>query len=202
MKVLIEILGEVLVTNSKKLIVIAIGIFSTSFASAQNNQTTATPVNSPPPGVSTGTATGTQTTSTPANQNNTPSATGTFDTPNSTNNGVSNNLNSNVGNSSSPGTAGVVTGTSSPISNDNILQAQQALSQQGYAVATDGVMGPQTVSALKVFQQQHGLTPSGILDSQTVNLLSNPSNSGVNRAPASVPVPSASPPVVTPGSPQ
>ena len=54
---------------------------------------------------------------------------------------------------------------------ETIRQAQQQLSQQGHQVSADGVMGPQTRSALKKFQREKGLQASGSLDQSTLTAL-------------------------------
>jgi peptidoglycan hydrolase-like protein with peptidoglycan-binding domain len=53
------------------------------------------------------------------------------------------------------------------------LQAVQTkLNELGYACgAADGIMGPKTAGALKAFQADHGLDPSGIADDRTVAAL-------------------------------
>jgi peptidoglycan hydrolase-like protein with peptidoglycan-binding domain len=48
-------------------------------------------------------------------------------------------------------------------------QVQQALRQKGHDPSpVDGVMGPQTIAAVKAFQKEHGLTPTGQLDPSTL----------------------------------
>jgi len=57
-----------------------------------------------------------------------------------------------------------------------VRSAQAALNDQGYSVgAVDGQWGPNTQSAVRRFQADKGLTPSGTLDSATLAAL------GVNR---------------------
>ncbi len=53
------------------------------------------------------------------------------------------------------------------------LQAVQSkLNELGYACgAADGIMGPKTAGALKAFQADHGLDPSGVADDRTVAAL-------------------------------
>ena len=53
-----------------------------------------------------------------------------------------------------------------------VRSAQQALKQKGFDVGSvDGEMGPNTESAIRNFQQSHGLTQSGNLDQQTLSAL-------------------------------
>lgn len=52
------------------------------------------------------------------------------------------------------------------------FELQERLNQLGYKVGTvDGVIGPRTVEALKKFQSDNNLTPSGTLDVQTIKKL-------------------------------
>ena len=44
---------------------------------------------------------------------------------------------------------------------------QYLLSAQGYAIAVDGEVGPQTIDAIKAFQSENGLTVDGIVGNQT-----------------------------------
>jgi hypothetical protein len=53
-----------------------------------------------------------------------------------------------------------------------IRSAQEALARNGFKVGpTDGLLGPRTQSALREFQRQRGLTPSGQLDNETLKAL-------------------------------
>ena len=55
---------------------------------------------------------------------------------------------------------------------EQVKKAQEKLSQQGQNPgAADGVLGPKTQAALKDFQKQNNLEPSGKLDSQTIAAL-------------------------------
>ena len=59
-----------------------------------------------------------------------------------------------------------------PMDTAQILWAQSCLAQVlGPWVIQDGVMGPGTHGALRTFQQQQQLLPSGVLDGNTVNAL-------------------------------
>lgn len=65
-------------------------------------------------------------------------------------------------------------------SQQEIHQAQQQLKSQGlYRGAVDGVMGPETQTALMTFQRQHSLPQTAQLDQKTLDALnSGGSNSG------------------------
>jgi peptidoglycan hydrolase-like protein with peptidoglycan-binding domain len=54
------------------------------------------------------------------------------------------------------------------------MQLQRALVANGENVRVDGVMGPETVTALRDYQQQHGLQPTGQMDAQTRTSLNLP----------------------------
>ncbi len=57
-------------------------------------------------------------------------------------------------------------------SSADVRQVQQALSQRGYNVgAVDGVMGPQTRSALSEFQRSNNISTTGRLDQRTMQAL-------------------------------
>jgi phage tail tape-measure protein len=61
-------------------------------------------------------------------------------------------------------------------SDATIRDAQVALNDQGYSAGpADGRYGPNTQSAVRRFQAEHGLTQTGTLDSSTLSAL------GVNR---------------------
>lgn len=56
----------------------------------------------------------------------------------------------------------------SPGDDDGIRKAQEILARKGFDVgAVDGVLGARTAAALRAFQQQVGLPPSGQLDAET-----------------------------------
>lgn len=67
-----------------------------------------------------------------------------------------------------------------------IMEAQQALTERGFSVSSDGRVGPATSSAIRRFQSQNGLTQSGMLDAPTLNALGI-SGEDFERSPASVP---------------
>ncbi len=55
----------------------------------------------------------------------------------------------------------------------SMREAQQRLNELGYGVgAPDGNAGPRTTSALRNFQRDNGLTPTGRLDAPTMDVLS------------------------------
>lgn len=62
-----------------------------------------------------------------------------------------------------------VTGLARGARGDAVKSVQSALVSQGLDVAggVDGIFGPGTESALKTFQQQHGLNASGVVDDAT-----------------------------------
>lgn len=64
------------------------------------------------------------------------------------------------------------TGEAGALNEAEIMQVQDALNQQGFDPGpTDGLMGPQTSSALREFQQAQGLEASGKADQQTLAAL-------------------------------
>ena len=60
---------------------------------------------------------------------------------------------------------------SANLSQQNIMELQQALNSQGEKVSSDGRWGPGTESALKHFQQKNGLPVTGQLDDATKSKL-------------------------------
>jgi len=62
--------------------------------------------------------------------------------------------------------------TSAPAPANNVATAQQRLKDDGYYAGTiDGVLGPNTVAALRAYQRDHKLSVTGRLDSPTVRSL-------------------------------
>jgi len=53
----------------------------------------------------------------------------------------------------------------------HVMRVQQDLNDNGFRVPVNGVMGAETVAALRQFQQQHGLPASGQIDMQTFTQL-------------------------------
>ena len=67
-----------------------------------------------------------------------------------------------------------------------IEKAQKTLKQQGHDPGTvDGVMGPQTVTALRAYQKQQGLDVTGRLDAATLAKLGDGPKSGDQAAKSS-----------------
>lgn len=64
--------------------------------------------------------------------------------------------------------AGVDATTSS---NAQVESVQASLAQEGYNVSVDGVWGPQSVEALRQFQQANNLDATGQIDAQTLAAL-------------------------------
>ena len=60
---------------------------------------------------------------------------------------------------------------SAQLSNSDIQEAQDALRSKGYSVSSDGVLGPQTIAAIREFQGDSNLSATGQLDSQTLAAL-------------------------------
>ncbi len=52
-----------------------------------------------------------------------------------------------------------------------VARAQVALNASGAQLQVDGRMGAKTVAALKAYQKEHGLKPTGKLDSATAKAL-------------------------------
>lgn len=75
--------------------------------------------------------------------------------------------------------------TAAPASRSEIQQAQEQLKSQGlYRGAVDGVMGPETQTALMAFQREHSLPQTSQLDQRTMDALNgNGSNAGGMRQP-------------------
>jgi len=59
-----------------------------------------------------------------------------------------------------------------PKGSDSIRKVQAALKAKGHNPGRiDGLMGRRTRAAIRAFQEQNSLSPSGILDDQTADLL-------------------------------
>ena len=58
------------------------------------------------------------------------------------------------------------------VDNMTIFEMQERLNELGYKVGTvDGVSGPRTVEALKKYQSDNKLTPTGTIDPETARKL-------------------------------
>lgn len=66
---------------------------------------------------------------------------------------------------------GHVSTSTSRSGDDAVKKAQAALNDKGYNLAIDGRYGPSTQSAVRDFQNKHGLTSSGTLDDSTLSAL-------------------------------
>lgn len=66
------------------------------------------------------------------------------------------------------------------LSANHIEDAQEALSEKGFKVSADGVLGNQTKAALKSFQSANNLPATGKLDTQTLAALDIEVNSQSN----------------------
>ena len=74
-----------------------------------------------------------------------------------------------------------------------VQQVQTKLQQQGlYHGGVDGLWGPETQTAVQGYQQSHGLTANGQIDSPTLASL-NLASDGTLPAPAAVPSQAATP---------
>jgi peptidoglycan hydrolase-like protein with peptidoglycan-binding domain len=62
------------------------------------------------------------------------------------------------------------------MSPDRVKEIQSALDQKGQHVTVDGKWGKQTASALRKFQQENGLKPTGRLDPETAQKLGLPAS--------------------------
>jgi peptidoglycan hydrolase-like protein with peptidoglycan-binding domain len=85
--------------------------------------------------------------------------------------------------------AALLTFTAAPVVAQDravIENAQKSLKQQGHDPGTvDGVVGPQTVAALRAYQKQQGLDVTGRLDAATLARLGAGGKSGDTAAKAS-----------------
>jgi peptidoglycan hydrolase-like protein with peptidoglycan-binding domain len=84
-----------------------------------------------------------------------------------------------------PGTAAPSSSAGMAMSAAQVKQAQNALKQQGlYDGEIDGILGPQTKTALTQFQKKEGLQQSAELDPQTYSrLMSMAGQSGSSMKP-------------------
>lgn len=81
---------------------------------------------------------------------------------------------------------------------DTIRSVQQNLQQDGlYHGSVDGVWGPATRTALRSYQQQHDMNPTGQLDQQTMTSMNQGTQRGgarPNEQPNYNPPPNSNPP--------
>ena len=54
------------------------------------------------------------------------------------------------------------------VSSVAVRQAQRALKNRSADIVVDGVLGPRTHAALRQFQKEKGLAPTGCLDNETI----------------------------------
>lgn len=90
-------------------------------------------------------------------------------------------------------------GSSVSVASDerSVRQIQRQLNTAGYEVGVDGVWGPGTESALRSFQREQGITPTGVPDEETMAALED---SGSQMGSTSgVPAPEATNPVEAAG---
>lgn len=80
----------------------------------------------------------------------------------------------------------------SGISKDEIREGQTALnSELAVGLTEDGVMGPATRAAIRQFQVEQGLAVTGEFDTATLQTLGIWEDESLDRAPASVPLPTS-----------
>jgi peptidoglycan hydrolase-like protein with peptidoglycan-binding domain len=81
------------------------------------------------------------------------------------------------------GAQGNPTQASQPASQSQIQQAQQQLKSAGlYRGSVDGVMGPETQTALMAFQREQGLPQTAQLDQQTMQRLNGSSGGSTTNS--------------------
>jgi peptidoglycan hydrolase-like protein with peptidoglycan-binding domain len=91
-----------------------------------------------------------------------------------------------------------------PLSSDWVSWAQACLGRVVGPVPQDGVMGPETVRAIQMFQTQQQLPVTGILDSGTIGVLQTACSRPAALPPAPPPLPADPPPAASgppPGAP-
>ena len=70
----------------------------------------------------------------------------------------------------------------------HVMRVQQDLNDHGFHVPVNGVMGAETVAALRRYQQQNGLPATGQIDGQTFTSLEGIAPPTVERATGLAPV--------------
>ncbi len=83
-----------------------------------------------------------------------------------------------------------------------IMRVQQDLNDNGFNVPVNGVMGSQTVAALRAYQQQHGLPPTGQIDGQTFTELEGIAAPTEGQGSVQLVVPGMAPPLAQAAPPQ
>jgi len=63
--------------------------------------------------------------------------------------------------------------TTPPLTGNDVRALQQALVKSGQTVVVDGVFGPSTDAAVRLFQQQHGFVADGVVDANMRALLNS-----------------------------
>jgi peptidoglycan hydrolase-like protein with peptidoglycan-binding domain len=98
---------------------------------------------------------------------------------------------------------GAGTGPTPSEARDQIMRVQQDLNDNGFSVPMNGAMGPQTVAALRKYQQEHGLPPTGRIDGQTFTSLEGIAPPTEEEGSVQLVVPGRPPPavLVVPGAP-
>ncbi|HEY8277994.1 MAG TPA: peptidoglycan-binding domain-containing protein [Bdellovibrionota bacterium] len=64
--------------------------------------------------------------------------------------------------------------TAGALSARGVREAQRILTERGFPVAQDGIMGPKTRNAILDYQEKHRLTQTGRLDLETLSALNAP----------------------------
>ncbi|HET8702063.1 MAG TPA: peptidoglycan-binding domain-containing protein [Nitrococcus sp.] len=117
-------------------------------------------------------------------QANTPSGQGTGPSSDQQTNGQSHSMGSGISNSNGPMGSGM--SQHQKMSKHEVMQIQTALNQAGEHVTVDGIMGPNTRSALRKYQESNGLPATGRPNEQTLQKLGVPNqNPGTNQNPGS-----------------
>ncbi len=93
---------------------------------------------------------------------------------------------SSTATTSNSNTGTSTTDASNSLNADIVRKAQSELSKKGYSVPVNGVLETKTEQAVRSFQRDTGLQPTGNLDKATLNALQVATGSNENRAPASV----------------
>lgn len=92
----------------------------------------------------------------------------------------------NIGSTNASKTSSTGTQSNSTLNNDIIRRAQEELNRKGFNVPVNGMLESRTQQAVRNFQRDIGLQPTGSLDKATLNALQVATDSVDNRAPASI----------------